>query len=111
MHVNKPWGWYKDLKRTPQLVVKQLYVKPFSRFSLQRHFKREEAWYIVSGIGKVTIDQMIYTIGPGDTYIVKPGQVHRLEAYADGVEFVEVQRGECFEDDIERLEDDFGRTI
>ena len=37
--------------------------------------------------------------------------VHRLEAYADGLTFVEIQRGECFEDDIERIEDDFGRSI
>ena len=52
---------------------------------------------------------MLYTVGPGDSFIIEKEQVHRLESYADGVTFVEVQRGECFEDDIVRLEDDFGR--
>ena len=35
MRVDKPWGWYKDLERTPNLVIKKIYIKPFSKF----HFK------------------------------------------------------------------------
>ena len=111
MIVNRPWGWYKDLKRTPNVVVKEIYIKPFSKFSLQKHFNREECWYVVKGIGKLTLGSQIHTVGPGDSYIIEKEVVHRLEAYADGLTFVEIQRGECFEDDIVRIEDDFGRSL
>ena len=110
MHVDKPWGWYKDLKRTPNLVIKTIYIKPFSKFSLQKHFKREEHWYIVKGYGKLTPNDKSYTVGPGDSYQIKKEDVHRLEGYSDGVTFVEIQTGECREDDILRIEDDYGRS-
>ena len=108
--VDKPWGWYKDLERTPHLVIKRIYVKPFSRFSLQKHFKRDEFWYIISGYGKLTLNSTQKTVGPGDTYKIAKEDIHRLEAYSDGITFVEVQSGECFEDDIVRLEDDYNRV-
>jgi len=109
MKVEKPWGWYKDLERTPHLVVKKIYVKPFAKFSLQKHYEREELWYIINGYGKLTLDDKFHTVGPGDSYKIKKEQIHRMEAYADGVTFVEVQSGECRENDIYRIEDDYGR--
>lgn len=110
MIIDKPWGWYKDLKRTPNIVVKEIYIKPFSKFSLQKHFNREECWYVVSGYGKLILGSRSYTVGPGDSHIVEKEVVHRLEAYADGLIFIEVQRGDCTEDDIVRLDDDYGRS-
>lgn len=50
------------------------------------------------------------TVGPGDSHVIEKGTIHRLEAYADGLLFIEVQRGDCAEDDIVRLEDDYGRS-
>lgn len=110
MIVDKPWGWYKDLKRTPNLVVKEIHIKPFSKFSLQKHFNREECWYVVEGYGKLILDTQIYTVGPGDSYTIEKEVIHRLEAYADGLTFIEVQRGDCTEVDIVRIEDDYGRS-
>ena len=49
-------------------------------------------------------------MGPGDSYQIKKEDVHRLEGYSDGVTFVEIQTGECREDDILRIEDDYGRS-
>lgn len=109
MHVDKPWGWYKDLERSPNLVVKKIHIKPLSKFSLQKHYKREEFWYIVDGTGLITIDDMQYSVGPGDSFTIKKESVHRLESYSNGITFIEVQRGECSEDDIDRIADDYGR--
>jgi len=108
--VNKPWGWYKDLKRTPNVVVKEIYIKPFSKFSLQKHFNREECWYVVRGYGKLTLGSSAHTVGPGDSYVIEKEVIHRLEAYADGLTFMEVQRGDCTEADIVRIDDDYGRS-
>ena len=108
--VDKPWGWYLDYERHHNLVIKKIHVKPLQRFSLQKHFKRDEFWYIVSGTGTITIDSLIQKVEPGDCFSVGRGSVHRLEADADGITFVEVQKGECSEDDIIRLEDDYDRV-
>ena len=108
--VQKPWGWYTDLERDYNLVIKKLHINPLSRFSLQKHFKRDEFWYIVSGTGTITIDNLIQKVGPGDSFRIGIGSVHRLESDAEGLTFVEVQRGECAEDDIVRLEDDYNRV-
>ena len=38
-------------------------------------------------------------------------QIHRLRGGEDGIMIVEVQYGDmCIEEDIERLEDDYGRV-
>ena len=108
--VQKPWGWYKDLERHYDLVIKKLYVKPFKKISLQKHFKRDEFWYVLSGVGKVQVDNEHRLATSGDTFSIGRGQLHRLEAHADGITILEVQRGECSEDDIVRLEDDYDRV-
>ena len=54
----------------------------------------------------------ISQLKPGDTVEFKVGVLHRLaNTGKDEIIFVEVQTGSYFgEDDIERLEDDFGRA-
>jgi len=64
----------------------------------------------VRGYGKLTLGSSAHTVGPGDSYTIEKEVVHRLEAYADGLTFIEVQRGECTEADIVRIEDDYGRS-
>ena len=108
--VIKPWGKYIDLERGDNLVIKRIVINPFQKFSLQKHFKRKEFWYIISGIGRITLGDKLHTVGPGDTFSIGVEQVHRLEAYSEGIVFVEVQQGDCTEDDILRLEDDYNRV-
>lgn len=108
--VIKPWGKYIDLERSDSLVIKEITINPFQKFSLQKHFKRKEFWYIISGIGKITLGNKMYTVGPGESFSIEIEQVHRLEAYGEGVVFMEVQQGDCSEDDILRLEDDYNRV-
>ncbi len=51
------------------------------------------------------------TLGPGGSVDIEAGFSHRImNPGSDNLVFVEVQTGEGFsEDDIERLEDDYGR--
>ena len=74
--------------------------------------KRDEHWYIVSGVAKVTINGTIYTLRETDNINIAIGSLHRIEnkSTENEVVFIEIQTGEYFgEDDIERVEDDFGR--
>ena len=92
--------------------VKRIVVEPGKRLSLQRHSKRSEHWFVVSGTGFVSLDGVDHRISAGVAVDVPLGAAHRITN--DGTEpvvFVEVQHGTYFgEDDIERLEDDFGRA-
>ena len=108
----RPWGRYEVLQESPTHKVKCIWIKPGSRISYQRHKHRAEHWFIVQGRGEVTIDGAISKVKPGDTGEFPIGVLHRITNTGDKeIIFIEVQTGSYFgEDDIERLEDDFGRA-
>lgn len=107
----RPWGRYEVLQETPTFKVKCIWVNPGKRLSYQRHERRAEHWYFVQGEAEVTLNGVISHYAAGDSLFVKIGDLHRVSNVSDGeVIFIEVQTGTYFgEDDIERIEDDFGR--
>jgi len=109
---NRPWGYFEILADELDYKVKRIVVKPGRRLSLQRHKGRSEHWHIVSGEGLVTLDGKDILLKPGQSIDINCGAVHRMANMADSeLVFMEIQRGDYFgEDDIERLEDDFGRS-
>lgn len=107
----RPWGGFLVLLDTDTHKVKQLVVKPGCRLSYQMHHKRKEHWFIVSGSGVVTLDDVQKEIKAGDTVDVGLEMKHRVQntGLVDLV-LIEVQTGTYFgEDDIVRLSDDYGR--
>jgi len=109
---HRPWGYYQVLADEPDHKVKRIVVYPGKRLSLQRHGLREEHWYLLSGQALVTRNQDKIQLKKGEAVDIPQGAVHRIENIgSSNVTFIEVQSGEYFgEDDIERLEDDFGRS-
>jgi len=109
----RPWGNYTVLSDdAPDHKVKRIVVHPGKRLSYQRHAKRAEHWFIVAGTAQVTLDGTVTEVGPGQAIDIPQGSAHRVanEGTADVV-LIEVQHGTYFgEDDIVRLEDDFGRV-
>lgn len=107
----RPWGRYEILQEHAQFKVKCIWVSPGKRLSYQRHEKRAEQWYFVQGKAEVTLNGVITHHSAGDSVTVKIGDLHRVSNVSDReVIFIEVQTGTYFgEDDIERIEDDFGR--
>jgi mannose-6-phosphate isomerase len=108
----RPWGSFTVLDNTASdYQVKRLVVNPGMRFSYQTHQYRAEHWYFVAGDATVTLDGQVIRCGPGTTVEIPIGAAHRCENLTDEpVIFVEIQTGSYFgEDDIVRLEDDFGR--
>ena len=53
---DRPWGRYEALQESPSHKVKCIWVSPGKRLSYQRHQKRSEHWFIVSGNAQVTIN-------------------------------------------------------
>lgn len=112
-HEERPWGSYTVLDDSaPDHKVKRIVVHPGKRLSYQRHARRAEHWFVVSGRGRVTLDGVDRELAAGDSVDVGLGTAHRIACEGDDdLVFIEVQRGDYFgEDDIVRLEDDFGRV-
>jgi len=112
-HSERPWGSYTVLSDdAPDHKVKRLVVHPGKRLSYQRHAQRAEHWFIVAGTAQVTLDGTEIELVPGQGIDIPTGAAHRIGNAGDtDVVFIEVQRGTYFgEDDIVRLEDDFGRA-
>ena len=108
----RPWGTYTVLEEAPDFKVKRIQVLPGKRLSYQKHSQRAEHWYVVGGTAKVTLDGREVTVRAGEAIDIPIGVAHRVENAADDdLIFIEVQRGSYLgEDDIVRLEDDFGRA-
>jgi len=109
----RPWGSYTVLDdQMSDHKVKRIVVTPGKRLSYQTHKFRSEHWFIVDGLATVILDGKQYELSAGSSIDIEIGQAHRCENHGNTpVVFIEVQRGTYFgEDDIVRLEDDFGRA-
>lgn len=107
----RPWGWYESISEAPGHKVKRIRVHPGQKLSLQKHSQRAEHWVVVLGQARVTVGEREFDLLPGQNCDIAVGQVHRLANLTDQpVEIVEVQFGAYLgEDDIVRLQDDYGR--
>ncbi len=113
MYDERPWGSFTVLDDGDYFKVKRIEVLPGKRLSYQRHSRRAEHWYVVRGTAKVTLNGKEILVCAGESVDISVGSAHRVENPDpfDTLIFIEIQTGEYFgEDDIIRLEDDFGRA-
>ena len=109
----RPWGNFTVLDEGDNYKVKRIEVLPGKRLSYQRHTLRSEHWFIVRGTAKVTLNGVETLVNTFESVNIGVGDAHRVENPDDNelLVFIETQTGEYFgEDDIVRLEDDFGRS-
>ncbi len=109
--VHRPWGSYTILEDAADCKVKRLVIKPGQVLSLQRHHRRAEHWTVVRGTAKVRLGDEEFLLKANQSTYVPIETLHRLENPGDeDIHLIEVQTGDYFgEDDIERLEDIYGR--
>ena len=108
----RPWGGYSSVLSGERFQVKRLFVKPGKKLSLQKHHHRSEHWVVVKGTGEVTIDDRVVIISENESVYLPLGCTHRLANPGKILlELIEVQTGSYLgEDDIIRIEDEFGRS-
>ena len=106
-----PWGSWQVLRIEPNFKVKRIAIVPGQRLSYQRHRRRREHWVVTMGEAEATLDGKVVRLLPGEAVDIPVGVAHRIgNPGAAEMVFIEVQRGDYFgEDDLERLEDDYGR--
>lgn len=109
--VYRPWGSYKALVQGAQFQVKELNVNPGAALSLQYHHYRAEHWVVVDGTAEVTRGSETFALNQNESTFIAPGQAHRLaNRGSDTLKIIEIQCGDYLgEDDIVRLEDNYGR--
>lgn len=112
VEVRRPWGRYRVLEVGPRFKIKSVMVDPGQSLSLQRHHHRTEHWVVIRGTAQVTVDGRTYAVHEGESTFVPKEALHRLSnAGTEPLELIEVQNGEYVgEDDIERIEDAYGRA-
>ena len=108
----RPWGDWTVLDAGPGYAVKRIRVRPDGVLSLQRHKHRAEQWVIVAGTARVRRGDATFDLATGQSTQIGLGDVHNIaNPGTDDMVFIEVQTGEVLsEDDIERLQDRYGRT-
>lgn len=108
---DRPWGRWEEYLNESGYRVKRIIVHPGERLSLQRHKLRSEHWVITAGTGIFSLDGDDLDVAEGDTVFIPVGGIHRISNPGDeDLIIIETQLGTCLEDDIERLEDDYGRA-
>ena len=108
----RPWGGYSNVLVGDRFQVKRLFVKPGKRLSLQKHHHRSEHWVVVRGTAEVTLDGKVSMLTENESIYLPLGCTHRLANPGKILlELIEVQTGSYLgEDDIMRIEDEFGRA-
>jgi mannose-1-phosphate guanylyltransferase len=108
----RPWGGYSSILAGDRFQVKRLFVHPGKRLSLQKHHHRSEHWVVVRGTAEVTLDGKVSMLSENESIYLPLGCTHRLANPGKILlELIEVQTGSYLgEDDIIRIEDEFGRA-
>jgi mannose-6-phosphate isomerase len=109
--VEKPWGHELIWVLTDRYCGKVITIDAGMRLSLQRHRVKDEAILVLSGRLRLYLEDASGVVrdielGPGGTRRIPAGRTHRFEAI-ERTELVEISTPEL--DDLERLEDDYGR--
>jgi mannose-1-phosphate guanylyltransferase/mannose-6-phosphate isomerase len=109
--VLRPWGWFDTLDEGRGFKVKRILVNPGASLSLQKHSKRAEHWVVVKGIAEIICEDKKIILNENESTFIPLGSKHQLSNPGnDTLEIIEVQSGSYLgEDDIERLEDNYGR--
>jgi mannose-6-phosphate isomerase len=108
----RPWGQYQVLYDGDDCKVKRITVNPGGKLSYQYHLKRSEDWLVISGNGIVTLGKIKSSISPDQRVHISAETPHRIHNTGpEPLVFIEIQTGSYFgEDDIVRIEDDYGRN-
>jgi mannose-6-phosphate isomerase-like protein (cupin superfamily) len=104
------WGHFKVLHKGTDYVVKELVIHPGRGISYQRHFNREEYWWIRQGTATIKYS---HDDSEWNRYAVRESgrsfRVHKemwhmvFNESNEDLHILELQVGECSEEDIERL--------
>ena len=109
---DKPWGREELIEKNDSYVMKKLVMNKGHKCSTQYHEVKHETVYVIRGKlafyhGEAIENLTRIEMNPGDSFVIKPGYIHRMEAIEDS-EYLEASTPEL--DDVVRLADEYGRV-
>ncbi len=109
----RPWGRWLILEEAPRYKVKRIEVEVGQGLSLQYHHHRSDHWVVVQGQATVRVGDQTLFLCPGESTFVPQTAIHRIENWgSERLVVIEIQTGPYLgEDDIVRLQDDYGRVL
>ena len=110
-HEERIWGSFSTLYQDKVIKFKELIIKPGKGISFQRHFKRDEIWFVSNGKCNVKYapkdpnDTKVIKLNTFDTFTVRRNEWHQIyNPFDQECKIFEIQYGEqTNEGDIERL--------
>jgi mannose-1-phosphate guanylyltransferase/mannose-6-phosphate isomerase len=106
----RPWGGFERFTWNERSTVKIIHVAPGQRLSLQRHRHRDELWVALDPGAVFEVAGRRIEPEVGERVLIRAGDTHRLGSSGPAVRVLEIAFGDFDEDDIERLEDAYGRA-
>ncbi|GGM67001.1 hypothetical protein GCM10010106_11390 [Thermopolyspora flexuosa] len=107
----RPWGAFERFTLNEPSTVKIITVRPGQKLSLQRHEHRDELWVALDPGLVFEIDGEVTRPDVGDRVLIRARQLHRLSCEGEApARILEIAFGHFDEEDIERLEDAYGRA-
>lgn len=110
--VYRPWGYYTVIQEGDGFLTKCITVNAGGKLSVQLHHHRSEHWVVLEGKANVLKGNDFHELMPGESIDLAIEEVHSLQnPYDKPLKILEVQKGDILdENDIERLEDIYGRV-
>ena len=105
----RPWGNFRQYTHNESTTVKLITVAAGQQLSVQRHAHRDELWVLLDDGLQVRVGDQEFTASAGDEVFIPRGAIHTIGGGESGGRFVEIAFGHFDEDDIERIEDRYGR--
>ena len=92
MFAEKSWGSFRVLDVEKESLTIKVTLNPNHRMNYHSHEFRDEVWTVVSGTGRVILDEKEQTVKPGDVIEMKAGCRHTIIADTE-LKVIEVQIG------------------
>lgn len=106
----RPWGGFERFTLNEKTTVKIITVHEGQSISLQTHEHRDEFWRVIKGSGIIRIGEKDNEAHEGSAFFCPRHLEHRVTGGPGGTTFLEIAFGDFDENDIERLEDRYGRA-
>ena len=106
----RPWGKFEQFTENESTTVKIITVNPGEKLSVQRHAERNELWFALDAglITHLMGEKQVFR--KGTQLFIPRNSIHSVENAGESpARFLEIAFGHFDEDDIERLEDNYGR--
>ena len=92
MFAEKSWGSFRVLDVEKESLTIKVTLNPGHHMNYHSHEFRDEVWNVISGEGRIVIDDVIQNVKAGDTVKMKAGCKHTVLADTE-LQIIEVQFG------------------